>query len=340
MFKILLCRMDRTSLHGHQRDSLHEALKKIADVTIVTNSLPADMNRSRFVKDLFNNKKLDHIIPPKLPEFLEKYDYDFIFLDCEISMFYYEPWSQITTPKIATLHDLHTSQKTVEIIINNGFDIIINRYKNPLYKLLPDLKKYNNIIYWQPGCVNIDFFKDYNEHKKYDVTMTGKISKAYPLRQKIKDYFKSKTYFNYIGRPKDNDPNAWPVNLDYAKLLNQSKICLSTGSRYNYPLMKNYEITASKSMLMLNDFKELSELGFYDKFNFVSIDENMRLNEEKILEYLNNDSLRHFITMNGYTHTREKHNSDYRAKEFINILCDYKNINFEYPEIGINQYSE
>jgi len=330
--------MDRSQIYGHQRDALQESLKKIANVTIVTNKLPNNINRGKYTKDLFDNKKVDYKIPPKLPQLLEKEDFDFIFVDCEISMFYFEPWKEINIPKIATLHDIHASQKTFEFIIKNDFDLIINRYKNSLYDVLPEVKRYRDLIRWQPGCIDINFFKDYNEKKRYDVTMAGKVTNFYLLRKQIKDYFEKKSYFNYILRPKDNDPNAWPVNEDYAKLLNQSKICISTGGKYNYPFMKNYEITASNSMLMVNEFKELNELGFFDENNFVSITGNMQLNEEKMLEYLNNDLLRDYISTNGYYHTRRKHNSNYRAKEFINILCDYKNINRTYPNIGVNQY--
>jgi len=331
--------MDRTGIHGHQRDAFQESLKKIANVTVVTNSLPNTINRGKYVKDLFNNKEPDYKIPPKLPTILEKDDYDFIFVDCEIGMFYYEPWNEINIPKISTLHDLHVSTKFAMFMLKNNFDMIFTRYKNSLYDLIPELIQYKHLIRWQPGCIDINFFKDYKESKKYDVIMAGKVSNFYPIRQKIKDYFKNKSYFKYIERPKDKDPNAWPVDLDYAKLLNQSKICVSTGGKYNYPFMKNYEITASNSLLMVNDFKELNELGFYDKHNFISLDNDMKKTEEKIIDYLNNNSLRNSIIQNGYSHTKEKHNSDYRAKEFINILCDYKNKNHQYPEVGINQYN-
>src|SRR6056297_144663 len=338
MFKILLCRMDRTGIYGHQRDAFQESLKKIANVTTVTNSLQNKINRGQYVKALFDNKVPDYKIPPKLPTLLEKDNYDFIFVDCEIGMFYYEPWSEIKIPKISTLHDLHVSKKFASFMIKNDFDMIVTRYKNSLYDLIPELRQYKYLIRWQPGCVNINLFKDYKELKKYDVTMAGKISNFYSKRQQIKKYFQNKPYFNYVERPRDNDPNAWPIDLDYAKLLNQSKICISTGGKYNYPFMKNFEITACKSLLMVNDFKELNELGFYDTFNFISLSENIELNEEKLLEYLNNDVLRELTVLHGYNHTRLKHNSDYRAKEFINILCEYKNIKLAYPEIGINKY--
>lgn len=337
-FNILLCRMDRTHLHGNQRDAFQHSLNKYANVTTITNRLPSNINRGQYMKDIFSNTKPEYLIPSKLNIHKISKAYDCVFVDCEIGMFINEDWQNIKIPKFATLHDLHSSTNSSNYMINNNFDLLFTRYIDSLYSLLPHLKEHKNKIIWQPGCVDLNLFKDYKLPKKYNAILTGVVSKSYPLRQKINDMLKDKKYFKYIPRPKDGNKNAWPVGIDYAHLLNQSKISITDTSKYNYSIMKIYEIARSNSLLMIDNINELQKLGFYDTKHFVSLNDNMLNNKRKIEYYLQHEDERIRICKTAFRHTTQKHNSDYRAKEFINVLCDFYNLPRKFTNIGVNVY--
>jgi hypothetical protein len=339
-FNILLCRMDRSNLHGNQRDAFQKALSKYANVTTVTNKLPSNMNRGEYMKNIFSNSKNKYVIPSKLDVNKVSKRYDCVFVDCEIGMFVNEDWQNLKIPKFATLHDLHTSDISSKYLIDNNFDLMFTRYIDSLYDLLPHLKNYKDRIVWQPGCVDLNLFKDYRLPKKYNVTLTGVVSNSYPIRKQIKEFLEDKKYFKFIPRPRDGNKNSWPVGIDYAQLLNQSKISITDTSKYKYPIMKIYEITRSNSLLMVDNIDELNKLGFCENKHFVSIDNNMINNRRKIEYYLQNENVRNRICKTAYRHTTQKHNSDYRAKEFINVICDFYNVSRKFSNIGLNNYKE
>lgn len=350
MLKLLWCRLDRTGYWGNQHDALQEAAKKYADITFVTNKLI--IKQGEYTNTMIRYFKSDKPncftklgkfniggTIPKLLHYLTKDNYDFIIVDCEIINFGNEPWEIIDVPKLGMLHDLHKRSISVSFFRNHNFNIITTRYKNALLNVLPEAEEIKDKISWLPGCVNINLFYDYKLNKKYNVTITGHIGGAYPFREYLVKRLENDSRVKIIKRPKNNIKNAWPVGVDYAKLLNQSKISISTTSKYYYPLMKNYEIMASNALLMVDNISEFQELGFYPNKHFVDIPRNnIKKVRDKISAFLDDKNLREKISNEGFKKVHEKHNSDYRAKELLNLLCQYLNKPFQFPEVGINNY--
>ena len=125
----------------------------------------------------------------------------------------------------------------------------------PFTEIFQSLK---TICVLAPHFVNTDIFKDYGLRKRHDILLMGAISNVYPLRKKMRLYFKGRKGFKY--RP---HPGYTNVGVDsyfgekYAKEINRSKIFITDDSILHYPLIKYYEVLACKTLLLAPTSKEV-----------------------------------------------------------------------------------
>lgn len=189
--------------------------------------------------------------------------------------------------KYFIIQDMHQKtygsiEKLCEILNKNKFNIIFTFYNNTEAKIIRKLTpncKYHHLHHH----IDTNIFKIHNEKdidKDIDILLFGSIHpKHYPFRKRLfdlilnnKDKF-SKIYFIEYDSSVFN-PEHCEVGL--SKLLNNSKICIATKSRYDYLVGKYFEISASGCLIagdIPTDGKEILDNNILELTNSMSDDE-------------------------------------------------------------------
>ena len=243
--------------------------------------------------------------------------------------------SSLKIPFGIIMHDIHyKKEERKKYIVENKVTKIFSIYRDAFYRDFPEFKDY---MYWLPHFVNTDIFKDYGLRKRHDILLMGAISNVYPLRKKMRLYFKGRKGFKY--RP---HPGYTNVGVDsyfgekYAKEINRSKIFITDDSILHYPLIKYYEVLACKTLLLAPTSKEVEDLGFIPGVHFVAIDENTFA--EKVEYYLAHEEERLKIAEAGYKMVRSKHSTAHRVRQFLDILDTFK-LTRNGEKVGMKIYS-
>lgn len=276
------------------------------------------MYKDGYKKDIFYNKNTDYIKRHLKATHLNKYDV--IVLENPFP-YWNEEWDKVKSKKVLILGDLHrfnpTNGKFPNFIFRMkdryGIDAILTKYIETYEK---DYKDAKLPVYHWPHSVDPALFKDYGLEKKYGVLSTGMLAGSiYPIRRKMYEKFKGKSYFKRIDRPKNRTdiyPDPWPVGIDYAKELNKSKACIACTSVYHYTIAKIFEIPACKSLLLCDYTEEMKSLGFRPNENF------LKFNRDIVEDYerLSKQELKR-ICNNGYELIQNRHTVQRRTQEFI-----------------------
>lgn len=157
--------------------------------------------------------------------------------------------------KFFIIQDMHP--KTYKNIINlctflntNHINIIFTFFNNAEAKLI---KKYTpNVKHLHiPHHIDTSIFKFLNLEKKYDILLFGSIHPThYPFRKRLFELINAnKDKFNVHFIPKPETFNAELCEDGLAKLINMSKICIATKSKYDYLVGKYFEISLCKSLI-------------------------------------------------------------------------------------------
>jgi hypothetical protein len=228
--------------------------------------------------------------------------------------------SSLKIPFGIIMHDLHyKTEERKRYIVDNNVKIIFSIYRDAFYKDYFEFRKY---MYWIPHFVNTDIFKDYGLRKRFDILMMGMISKVYPLRKTMRLHFKGRKGFVYRPHPGyTNTGKDSYFGKSYAKEINRAKIFITDDSIYHYPLIKYYEVLASKTLLLAPASKELKDLGFIPGVHFVDINEDNFA--QKAEYYLAHEEERLKIVEEGYRMVRSRHSTTHRVFQFLQILDSF-----------------
>ncbi len=270
------------------------------------------------------------------PELIDR-KYDFIVTD-SLFAFPNDEWKRIKIPKAVILEDMHETIPRMQIDLINDYNInvVFYRYKYAMNKLFSDTLK-NKDCFWLPHSVPFLEFQKYNipyNSRNNRVIFTGASSSYYPFRKYVIDTFNKESYFYYVKSTKRRDGSC-PFGENYMKLLGDSRIHITCGSKLEYPVCKFFEIPASGCLLISPWFKELNELGFVSEHNMVAV--NQRDVRTKLEYYLKNTNEAIKIVDNSIKLIKEKHTTEIRTKQFFNCLSRYisgsnvfQNINDEF----------
>jgi len=188
-----------------------------------------------------------------------------------------------------------------------GLNIIFTFYSNTearlIRKLTPGVKHLHLMHH-----IDTSIFKHNSTiEKKYDILLFGAVHPThYPFRKRLFDLIlQNRDLFNvyYVEKPELFDPSICEMGL--ANLINESKICIATKSRYDYLVGKYFEISMCKSLIAGNI--PTDGLAIF-KNKIVELNEQMS-NEEIISELLS--------ALENY--------STYVSR--IDALYDYSNLN-------------
>lgn len=161
--------------------------------------------------------------------------------------------------KFFIIQDMHQKtygsiQNLCGILNNYKFNIIFTFYNNAearlIRKLTPQCKYFH-----LPHHIDTDIFKIHEENtiKDIDILLFGSAHhKHYPFRKRLFDLIlnnqdKFKVYFIEYNSSVYN-PNHCEIGL--SKLLNRSKLCIGTKSRYDYLVGKYFEISSSNCLIV------------------------------------------------------------------------------------------
>jgi hypothetical protein len=303
-------------------DGFQKGVKEIAETTMIFRHMPPGYKTGSYARAVLQGK----LIPQ--PYSRLNADYDWIVSDADFA-YVHEDWESVKTPTAIIIEDDAPDGNTkmqMEWARKNKVDVVFHRYK----RLLKHYSGFN--FQYLPHSIDIDFFKDYGLWKKYDVLMVGwHFESHYPYRHRAYELLKDKPYFTEIERPGESpvgkeheNKDKWPIGLDYAKVLNKAKICVTGGLIYDRPVMKYLETAAAKSLIVSNWFDELGDLGFKDGENMVVADyENL----DKQMRYLLENDRWKPIAERGYEMVRKRHNTTVRAKEMVECLKSIKTKN-------------
>ena len=175
-----------------------------------------------------------------------------------------------------------------------------------------------------PFAVNPQLFKDFGEKKSYALGFSGLLQ----LRHSdVRTRIKKKLFLQWPIK----SPRYWRIRLfwwdgrrlplinrdmnDYARLLNRSKLWLSTPSPAELVGTRYYEIMASKTLLFCSRSAAYEGL-FEDKIHCVMFDPDLRNFDDMLFYYIKHDDERQGIIEAGYHHVLENHTWERRIAQF------------------------
>lgn len=212
----------------------------------------------------------------------------------------FEKIINIIKVKYFLIQDMH--QKTYnsiehlcKILNNNHINIIFTFYNNAeatkIRKLTP-----NCLHYHLPHHIDTNIFKIHDEitSKDIDILLFGSVHpKHYPFRKRLFDLIlNNKDKFTNVYFIEYNSAIFNPAHCEIglSKLLNRSKICIGTKSRYDYLVGKYFEIASSNCLIagdIPTDGKDLFKNNILELSNKMSDDVLI----SNLLECLNNYEL-------------------------------------------------
>jgi hypothetical protein len=170
--------------------------------------------------------------------------------------------------------------------IDKYYNFVIYHYENSELEIIK--KTCKNVIkfYNLPHHVNTDVYKKYTEEKEYDILFYGSCDPTYyPLRYKIKQAL-LKSDLNYIILEKPNNWNELNDNVldKLSTKINKAYITITCASKFNYAVVKYFEIAASNSVIA-GDACPIIESIFGD--NMIKLSNSMT--EDEIITILKNN---------------------------------------------------
>lgn len=226
---------------------------------------------------------------------------------------------KVSIPKGALVHDLqYRIPRRKRLYQNNDMHLFV-QYREAFRHWFPELE---DQMIWFPHHVPSDIFKDYQLPKVSDFLMVGSlISHLYPLRVKMFNRLHQESSFKYIEHPgykQITKEDKAITGVQYAQLLNQSKIFFTCDSIYQFPVLKYFEVLGCRTLLLASGSAELNDLGFIDGKTFVEVNEDDFY--EKALYYLQNEEERERIASNGMNLVLERHTTEIRAKQLLDHI--------------------
>jgi len=254
-----------------------------------------------------------------------------------------------------TINSLKETTKTVVYFFDDPWRKKFANYWKQYFSYFstPDYTMYNRYlsqgyknVFFTPFGYNKNIYKKINIDKIYDVSFIGGYS---PLREwTIKKLKSNGINVNVFGRGWNKD-KSWLTEEEMVNVINQSKINLNLSNALSYHLpflfWSLHSSKVVKELLLLRKnveqvkgrhyeingcggfqlsyyipglevaFKIGKELAVYDSINNL---------QERIIYYLENESLREEIAVNGYNRAVKDHTAQNYIKQLVNKVIGKK----------------
>ena len=176
-----------------------------------------------------------------------------------------------------------------------------------------------------PFAIDPDLFRDYGEPKRYDFGFSGsRHTNWIDLRLRIKHKL---FWFGRLRRPR-----YWALRIfwaewgagrrwgqEYARLINSSRMWLSTTGAIDLVGTRFYEVMATKSLLLCNRSPVYDGL-FEDGRHCVMFEPDLSDFDDKLFYYLKHEEERLAIIEQAYHHVHENYTWDKRVEQFTEVV--------------------
>jgi spore maturation protein CgeB len=195
-------------------------------------------------------------------------------------------------------------------------NLIFSASKYPFLKAFPEC---NRRFRWAPFAINPNIIRDYKENKDIDFSLMGLLHPPgrYPFRETVLNRMTEVNGFVHFKHPGHHVQTKQGVliNTEYARVINRTKLFFTCGSQLEIPVAKFFEGPGCRALLMAEPNRDILDLGFKDKVNFIACDgENLA---RKANYYQTNHLERELITQNGYDFIQTHHTNQVRANQFV-----------------------
>lgn len=244
---------------------------------------------------------------------------------------------QIDIPKGCYVMDVHYSPETrIRYFEDNKIDLIFSVTNQAFLSVFPQYKEKHR---WMPFSINKEVVKDWGLEKDIDSLLMGQVyyedKKNPPKRQPLRGRYKFReavlermkkvkgfVFHPHPGHRVQESENVI-INEKFSKELNRSRIFFTCGGEYGGAVGKFFEALGSRTLLLAEPNKDILDLGFEDRRNFVACDETDFY--DKAMYYLRNTKERERITDMGYNFVQTFHTNDARAQKFISDVQAFLN---------------
>lgn len=306
--KILYLTPDFSNFFAATYDGMIKSIEPYCELTLygpgykIHDELKFSKNIPHIIKNIYGNDRPDAIIMWDIEG--SGWAGDFTGLD------------QINCLKVLWTVDLHNDAVShrLNYIKNANYGLVLMTYdKDQLTHAARFYRELGIPTEFYPFSVDPEMFKPMNIPKKYDVSLVGNMSSSYyPLRNKVHEALSGKGL-------KYHHPDMRIYTRDnFARHINESKICITGSSSYKYLVQKYYEITSCGTLLMADNCMDAEYQHFVPDYNFVEINEGNVF--EKVQYYLSHPEETQRIAQNGRDTILKYHTHDIRGRELISIL--------------------
>ncbi len=297
--RILWLTVDRDHRVAQIFEPLRDAMCEIEDVTVVShNQWSVDSIRGTAPRSI----QLD---PVWVNEF------DVLFTDAPFG-YMAERWDQVKIPKCCLVEDCHGDLPAiyVRVAAEVGFEHFFCRYRDGFDHHFPDID-----ARWLPHSIDPDVFFP-GKGETDEVLAVGRTgTDTYPLRGRVIDELSGMPWFRNVDRPEEGQANPWPVRVDYANLLRDSKIVISGCSKYGYPILKTFEIPACGAVLASDHVAEMTALGFLPAQTMIALGPGPIA--EQLQPWLVDDQMRCHVARAGAQLVHAHHTAHARARRWL-----------------------
>ena len=264
-------------------------------------------------------------------------DFDYVIwykpLDDEIK---FKKGKKLKFKTILRYNEMWDTGWTMKEIKDSMTDIVICHHKNDQIKYEKNIK---DKFFYNPHFTNQDIFYDKKVNRDIDILISGVCKENhYPLKKKLYDLIKKnkKSRLKKYNIVFYDHPGYWHDNsfvnfnqIEYANILNRSKICIACSSKYKYRLGKYIEIPLCGGII-LGDVPD----DDYENIKKFIIEINEKMTDNSILNIIE-DSLNNSNVLNTKRIIGQNWAKRYNKKNYVKKFLDILNYNEKKKKIFI-----
>ena len=202
---------------------------------------------------------------------------------------------ELTIPKCIRYNEMYDTEWTLQEIRESGCQLVICHHNND-YERYQAMKIPNITFIYIGHCANSKIWKPMNLPIRYDISIAGYLSDYYPLRKTFYQALRIlQTRYRCYVHPHPGydltDAHTDRYLREMATVVNQSKICVTCSSRFQYRLGKYIEIPMCGTSAICGDLPKDNA----DDYSYViEVTNDMSLQEivQTLSYYLENEDKR------------------------------------------------
>lgn len=238
---------------------------------------------------------------------------------------------KVNIPKGCFVIDIHFNPNVRrQYFDQNKIDVIFSATKYPFLETFHE-STYTKRFKWLPFAINPDVIKDWKLKKDINFLLAGQVYNTksnktrtkkgrYPFREKVLEVMQNEKGFQFMSHPGHFTKNKKKIDHNYAKMINRAHIFFTCGGQPKYPVLKFFEVPGCNTLLLAEANKDILELGFIDKVNFVACNQSNIY--KNAMYYIKNDEERKRITKEGFNFIHQNHTLQIRAKQFVGYVLE------------------